>query len=229
MDNNPWKIDCIEAFLFFNCPECAFIAKEKNLFQDHAKDNHPQSYVLFGGKIEKSEDHKTMNIGKCEPEDIEDDLSNDDQDQSQIENIEDFTGKYEEIQLSEDDIQDDTTDPLAVGKLIKFSNNSDLINLEETSDTVEGPEETFNNMERNAEDTPVDEKASGMNTFITLFAKQKVKKTVDNQPSTSALQTTASQSQQNDDEIEEIEKIDSKNEKKDIDSSSSELFLLIES
>ena len=72
-------------------------------------------------------------------------------------------------------------------------------------------------------------KASGMNTFITLFAKQKVKKPVDNQPSTSALQTTASQSQQNDDEIEEIEKIDSKNEKKDIDPSSSELFLLIES
>ena len=91
MDSNPWKIDCIEAFLFFNCPECAFIAKEKNFFQDHAKDNHPQSYVLFGGKIEKSEDHKTMNIGNCEPEDIEDNLSKDDQDQSQIENIEDFT------------------------------------------------------------------------------------------------------------------------------------------
>ena len=54
MDNNPWKIDCIEAFLFFNCPECAFIAKEKNFFQDHAKDNHPQSYVLFGGKDHKS-------------------------------------------------------------------------------------------------------------------------------------------------------------------------------
>ena len=158
MDNNPWKIDCIEAFLFFNCPECAFIAKEKNFFQDHAKDNHPQSYVLFGGKIEKSKDHKTMNIGKCEPEDIEDNLSSDDQDQSLFEKNEDFTGKYEELHLSEDDIQDDTADPFAVGKVIKFSNNSDLINLEETSDTVEGPEETFNNMERNAEDTPVDEK-----------------------------------------------------------------------
>ena len=69
-------------------------------------------------------------------------------------------------------------------------------------------------------------KASGMNTFLTLFAKQKVKKPVDNQPSTSALHSTASQSQQNDDEIE---KIDNKNEKKDIDPSSSELFLLIES
>ena len=123
MDNNPWKIDCIEAFLFFNCPECAFTAKEKNFFQDHAKDNHPQSYVLFGGKFEKNEDHKAMNIGKCEQEDIEDDLSSDDQDQSQIENIEDFTGKYEELQLSDDD----TSDPLAV---IKFRDNSDLINLE---------------------------------------------------------------------------------------------------
>ena len=146
MDNNPWKIDCVEAFLFFNCPECAFIAKEKNLFQDHAKDNHPQSYVLFGGKIEKSKDQKTMNIAKCEPEDIEDD-----QDQSQIENIEDFTGKYEELQFSDND----TTDPLAVGKVIKFSNNSNLINLEHTSDMVEQPEEKFNNLERNAEDTPI--------------------------------------------------------------------------
>ena len=68
-------------------------------------------------------------------------------------------------------------------------------------------------------------KARGMNTFITLFAKQKVKNTVDNQPSTSALQIPASQSQENDDEVEEIDK----NEKKDIDSSSSELFLLIAS
>ena len=145
MDNNPWKIDCIEAFLFFNCPECAFIAKEKNLFQDHAKDNHPQSYVLFGGKIEKSKDQKTMKIAKCELEDIEDD-----QDQSQIENIEDFTGKYEELKLSDDN----TTDPLAV---IKFSKNSELMNLEQTSDMVEGPEEQFENLEQNAKDTPVDE------------------------------------------------------------------------
>ena len=57
---------------------------------------------------------------KCEPEDIKDNLFNDDQDQSQIENIEDFTGKYEELKLSDDN----TTDPLAV---IKFSNSSDLI------------------------------------------------------------------------------------------------------
>jgi KRAB domain-containing zinc finger protein len=154
MDNNPWKIDCIEAFLFFNCPECAFIAKEENFFQDHAKDNHPQSYVLFGGKNEKSVDYKTMNIQKCEPEDMEEDLLNDDQNPSLIENIEDFTGKYEELQLSDDD----TTDPLAVGKVIKFSNNSNLINLEQTSGMVEGLEEKFNNLERNAEDTPVDEK-----------------------------------------------------------------------
>ena len=150
MDSNPWKIDCIEAFLFFNCPECAFISKEKNVFQDHAKDNHPQSYILFGGKIEKRKDHKTMKIGKCEPKDIEDISSNDDQDQSQIENIEDFAGNYEELLLSDDD----TTDPLAV---IKFSKNSELMNLEQTSDMVEGPEEQFENLEQNAKDTPVDE------------------------------------------------------------------------
>ena len=143
MDNNPWKIDCIEAFLFFNCPECTFIAKERNFFQDHAKNNHPQSYVLFGGKIEKSEDHKTMNIGNCEPEDIEDNLSNDDQDQSQIENVEGFTGKYEELQLSDND-------PLAMGKMIKFSSNNDLLKLEQTS-----AEDKIDNLEWNAGDTPV--------------------------------------------------------------------------
>ena len=143
MDNNPWKIDCIEAFLFFNCPECAFIAKEENFFQDHAKDNHPQSYVLFGGKIEKSEDYKITSIGNYLPEDIEDNLSNDDQDQSQIENIEDFTGKYEELQLSDND-------PLAMGKVIKFSSNNDLLKLEQTS-----AEDKIDNLEWNAGDTPV--------------------------------------------------------------------------
>ena len=88
---------------------------------------------------------------KCEPEDTKDNLFNDDQDQSQIENIEDFTGKYEELKLSDDN----TTDPLAV---IKFSKNSDLMNLEQTSDMVEGPEEKFDNLEQNAKDTPFDEK-----------------------------------------------------------------------
>ena len=88
---------------------------------------------------------------KCEPEDIKDNLFNDDQDQSQIENIEDFIGKYEELKLSDDN----TTDPLAV---IKFSKNSDLMNLEQTSDMVEGPEEKFDNLEQNAKDTPFDEK-----------------------------------------------------------------------
>ena len=64
-----------------------------------------------------------------------------------IERNEDFIRKYEELQLSDND----TTDPLAVGKVIKFSNNSDLINLEQTSDMVEGPEEKFNNLERNVD------------------------------------------------------------------------------
>ena len=40
---------------------------------------------------------------KCEPEDIKDNLFNDDQDQSQIE---DFTGKYEELRLSDDNTTD---------------------------------------------------------------------------------------------------------------------------
>ena len=51
MDGNPWLVRNIQAFSFFNCPECTFKVKEENLFQDHAVKNHSLSSVLFGANI----------------------------------------------------------------------------------------------------------------------------------------------------------------------------------
>ena len=49
---NPWLVESIEPFLYFNCPECDFKAKENNLFQNHSVENHPLSFVFFGVKTE---------------------------------------------------------------------------------------------------------------------------------------------------------------------------------
>ena len=52
MDVNPWKVESIEAFYSFLCPECGFNSKEGTFFQDHAIKNHPLSLVLFENSYE---------------------------------------------------------------------------------------------------------------------------------------------------------------------------------
>ena len=47
MVENPWLVDSIQAFSFFNCPQCKFKAKDKNFFQGHALQNHPLSFEFF--------------------------------------------------------------------------------------------------------------------------------------------------------------------------------------
>ena len=47
MRPNPWQVESVEAFLVFWCPECPFLSKEKEYFEDHAKKNHPLSFELF--------------------------------------------------------------------------------------------------------------------------------------------------------------------------------------
>jgi hypothetical protein len=47
MNSNPWNVESIDEFSYFNCPECTFHSKEKTYFQDHATRNHPLSSVLF--------------------------------------------------------------------------------------------------------------------------------------------------------------------------------------
>jgi hypothetical protein len=48
MSSNPWLVDSVRAFSYLKCPECDFNSKEEGLFQDHAVENHPMSFVLFG-------------------------------------------------------------------------------------------------------------------------------------------------------------------------------------
>ena len=38
MDDNPWKVDSIQAFYLIKCPECTFDTKKETLFQEHAFD-----------------------------------------------------------------------------------------------------------------------------------------------------------------------------------------------
>ena len=53
MVENPWLVDSIEAFSFFNCPECHVKTKDKNFFQGHALQNHPLSFEFFCSKKPK--------------------------------------------------------------------------------------------------------------------------------------------------------------------------------
>ena len=49
---NPWHVDSIQSFWFLRCPECPFDTKEEYIFQDHAIENHPASFSLFGKTLE---------------------------------------------------------------------------------------------------------------------------------------------------------------------------------
>ena len=53
MDINPWQVDSIQEFSFLKCPECTFDSKEEESFQDHAIENHPLSFILFGKSLKE--------------------------------------------------------------------------------------------------------------------------------------------------------------------------------
>ena len=59
-DDNPWEVESIQDFLFLKCPECIFDTKEENIFQGHALEKHPLSFVFFG-KTCKEEDNYDSN------------------------------------------------------------------------------------------------------------------------------------------------------------------------
>ena len=63
---NPWQVDSIQAFSFLKCPECIFDTKEEELFQDHAIENHPLSFVLFGKEL-KQEQFDEFQFDELEP------------------------------------------------------------------------------------------------------------------------------------------------------------------
>ena len=47
MGENPWQVESLEDFLYLKCPECNFDAKEAEVFEDHATENHPLSFAFF--------------------------------------------------------------------------------------------------------------------------------------------------------------------------------------
>ena len=53
MNSNPWLVDSVNSFLFFNCPECRYHTNYENQeeFQCHAVENHPWSDVLFNDNL----------------------------------------------------------------------------------------------------------------------------------------------------------------------------------
>ena len=50
---NPWKVENIEAFSFYCCPECDFKSKVRDYFKRHAMESHNKSKIFF--TISKSE------------------------------------------------------------------------------------------------------------------------------------------------------------------------------
>jgi hypothetical protein len=42
MEENPWAVDSLSKFLFYNCPECDFKFKDEPSFQNHAVELHYQ-------------------------------------------------------------------------------------------------------------------------------------------------------------------------------------------
>ena len=63
MNPNPWHVDSIQEFSCLKCPECMFFTKEEFDFKDHAMENHPQSFELFG----KYENEEEMTIAEDGP------------------------------------------------------------------------------------------------------------------------------------------------------------------
>ena len=84
MDDNPWNVDSVNAFYFLKCPECIFDTQEEYTFRDHAVENHPLSFVLFGKQSDEDEfdtsfespnyDHEQSNVVK--KFDINEDINN---------------------------------------------------------------------------------------------------------------------------------------------------------
>ena len=55
MDENPWQVESLQDFSYLKCPECSFDAKEEEVFEYHATENHPLSFVFFGKIFVKEE------------------------------------------------------------------------------------------------------------------------------------------------------------------------------
>ena len=65
-DKNPWKVESIEAFSFYCCPECDFKSKDRYYFKRHAMESHNKSKIFF--VLSKSEDNTSNDSMEVETE-----------------------------------------------------------------------------------------------------------------------------------------------------------------
>jgi hypothetical protein len=73
---NPWIVESIRAFYYLKCPECKFNTKEENSFEDHAIENHPMSYELFGKKSVTEEEFDSVMIKEEQMSDFDEKENN---------------------------------------------------------------------------------------------------------------------------------------------------------
>ena len=69
MGENPWQVESLEDFLYLKCPECNFDAKEAEVFEYHAIENHPLSFTFFAKTTVKVE-HVNVDEFNLESENI---------------------------------------------------------------------------------------------------------------------------------------------------------------
>ena len=121
---NPWEVNNLDQFLYFCCPECDEREKSKELFLQHALDQHPRAKDLHQKYLIKKEpidfgdpvDYDTNTINgevKCEVE-INLRLADDDDQPEEylenndfIENIEDVKEEEEDLYIDNDTYEND--------------------------------------------------------------------------------------------------------------------------
>ena len=149
MKDNPWAVEDITAFLFYNCPECDLKEKDPDTFMGHALQNHKRARISLSGK---NHDQENL-LGKLV------DLSDDDDKMDFISDQEDTDDDHHEALDSQIEITSDENSFEAIEKqfdsceTIKTSNPVVVIPLK-----IQTMKREFVNMEESDVDQPVTKK-----------------------------------------------------------------------
>ena len=131
-EENPWSVDDLDHFLYFCCPECNEKNQCRELFLEHALNEHPKAKLYLGNLEIKKEpyDENGLEIKLFEAEKQEnlDNLDNlDSLDNVEIDNSYDYDVKREIEEIGQDDFSyhnDDFND-------YKLEDNADLLNVKQ--------------------------------------------------------------------------------------------------
>ena len=122
MTANPWQVESIHEFSCLKCPECGFDTKEENLFENHATENHPLSFVFFVKKSDEEEFNK--NRVKEEPISDSSDMEENNDDEKLVKNMQFLPLHYPEVSLTE---ENSIIDISKIKKEIPFADPLDII------------------------------------------------------------------------------------------------------